>query len=501
MMMRRLKDRRKYCLKYRYLKRRIKKLERKSGVLMHISSLPGEYSCGAFNESAKKFVDFIKECGFSYWQVLPFGIVDECNSPYKSYSAFAGNPYFIDIEALNRNGLITHDELEAQKQTTPYSCEYVRLYHSRLNLLRKAAKRAANKDEITEFIAENKYLDKFCTFMGLKAVNENLPWQEWKNDVPDEDEVFAWKFIQYYFFTQWKEIKAYANDKGIEIIGDIPIYVSPDSADVWAEREQFLLDEKGYPEMVAGVPPDYFAKDGQLWGNPIYDWNHMERDGFSWWGDRMCHMLDMFDGVRIDHFRGVESYWGVPASEETAKNGKWYKGPGMKLVEKIHEVAGDKLVIAEDLGDITEDVYKLLEESGFPGMRVFQFAFLGDDNTPHLPHNYKNNCIAYSGTHDNNTLLGYLWELDNEMRRKMLEYCGYLSSDWERGYDSILRTLFASHAGVLILPIQDLLGYGSDTRMNIPGTAHGNWQFRITEEQLRGIDKEKFKRFNALYKR
>lgn len=476
-------------------------MERKSGVLMHISSLPGEYSCGAFGYSAKRFIDFIKECGFSYWQVLPFGIVDECNSPYKSYSAFAGNPYFIDIEELNRAGLISNEELETQKQTTPYSCEYVRLYHSRINLLREASKRVTECEKILKFIAENKHLDKFCTFMGLKAVNGNRPWQEWKNDTPDESEVFAWKFIQYMFFKQWKEIKSYANARGIKIIGDIPIYVSSDSADVWAGKEQFILDEKGYPKMVAGVPPDYFAKNGQLWGNPIYDWELMESDGFSWWNDRISHMFEIFDGVRVDHFRGIEEYWGVPFSAETAKEGKWYKGPGMRLLEKISEIAGDRLVIAEDLGNITPEVYDMLERSGFPGMRVFQFAFLGDDNTPHLPHNYKNNCIAYSGTHDNNTLLGYLWELDGNTRRKMLEYCGYLSDDWEKGYDSILRTLFASHAGVLILPIQDLLGYGSDTRMNIPGTAHGNWQFRITESQLRGIDKEKFRRMNELYKR
>ncbi len=476
-------------------------MERKSGVLMHISSLFGDYSCGSFGEEAKYFVDFIKECGFSYWQVLPFCLVDECNSPYKSYSSFGGNPYFVDLPTLRKKGLITEEELKAHLQQTPYSCEFVRLYHTRLSLLMQASKRAENREEIEKFISENTYLDNFCRFMSLKKANEELPWYEWKTDKPDEDTLFMWRFIQFEFFTQWKEIKKYANEKGIKLIGDIPIYVSLDSADVWSNREQFLLDNENNPTKVAGVPPDYFSEDGQLWGNPLYNWDKMEKEDFKWWRDRITHMLTLFDGVRIDHFRGIESYWAVDGKAETAREGEWVKGPGEKLVNALKKTAGDKMIIAEDLGDITPEVEELVKASGFPGMRVFQFAFLGDGNNPHLPHNYPKNSIVYTGTHDNNTLLGYLWELSEWDRKRMLEYCGYTDANWEGGYDSILRTMFQSHSDLLILPIQDLLGYGSDTRLNIPGKADGNWSYRITKEQLCETDKKKFKRLNEMYKR
>ncbi len=476
-------------------------MKRASGVLMHISSLYGNYGIGSFGKEAMEFVDFLKEAGFSFWQVLPFCMIDECNSPYKSYSAFGGNPYFVDLPTLYEEGLITKEELEASCQQTPYSAEYVRLYHTRCDLLIEASKRAKNKAEIEAFIENDKYLSDFCRFMALKHKNNQLPWYEWTSEEVDENVLFGWKFIQFKFFTQWAKIKKYANEKGIKIIGDIPIYVSLDSADVWANKDQFLLDERNNPTRVAGVPPDYFSPDGQLWGNPLYDWDKMRKTDFSWWQARIKHNFMMFDGVRIDHFRALESYWAVPATEETAKNGTWEKGPGMDLIRKIHAIQGDNFVIAEDLGHITPEVEQLVSDSGFPGMRVFQFAFVNNENNPHLPHNYINNSIAYTGTHDNNTLLGYLWELDGWTKGKMLEYCGYLSPDWEKGYDSILRTMFASNAGLVILPVQDLLGYGSDTRLNIPGKADGNWQYRVTKEQIDSIDKNKFKRFNELYHR
>lgn len=476
-------------------------MERKSGVLMHISSLFGDFGIGSFGEEAKVFIDFLKECGFSYWQVLPFCLVDECNSPYKSYSSFGGNPYFVDLNTLHKKGLITDKELEESRQQTPYSAEFVRLYHTRYGLLFEASKRAENKDEIETFIKNNPYLEKFCKFMALKAANDELPWWKWTTDKVDDDTLFMWKFIQFEFFTEWAKIKEYANDKGIKIIGDIPIYVSLDSADVWSNREFFMLDNENNPTAVAGVPPDYFSEDGQLWGNPLYNWAKMEEDGFSWWKDRISHMFGLFDAVRIDHFRGIESYWSVKGDAKTAREGEWKKGPGDKLVKKLNEAADGKLIIAEDLGDITKEVEELVKESGYPGMRVFQFAFLGSSDNPHLPHNYPKNCVAYTGTHDNNTLLGYLWELNQNDRKRMLAYCGYENENWEGGYDSILRTMFESHAGLLILPIQDLLGYGSDTRLNIPGKADGNWQYRITKEQLFGIDKNKFRRFNEMYGR
>ncbi len=477
-------------------------MKRKSGVLLPVSTLNGEFSCGSFGKEALAFVDFLADCGFSYWQVLPFCMVDECNSPYKSYSAFGGNPYFIDLNELFGQGLITLEERESAKQNTPYSCEYVRLFHTRFALLKNASKRVDDRARVQAFIAENPFLAQFCEFMALKAANAQTPWTQWKNTDIDPDELFMWQFTQYEFFRQWKKVKDYANSKGIQIIGDIPIYVDFDSCDVWGNRGLFQLDEEGKLAAVAGCPPDYFAKDGQLWGNPLYDWEKMEKDGFSWWRARMKHMFNLFDGVRIDHFRGLESYWRIPADAETAREGKWVKGPGKAFIDMLHEITDDKhFVIAEDLGEITQEVIDLVEYSGFPGMRVFQFGFLGDDDNPHKPHNYPNNCIAYTGTHDNNTLLGYVWELDDARRKSMLEYCGYTSPDWDRGYDAVLRTMFASHAGTLILPIQDLLGYGSDTRLNIPGKADGNWQYRVTADQLNGIDRAKFRRFNTLYKR
>lgn len=475
--------------------------ERKSGVLMHISSLFGDYGIGSFGEGAKEFIDFLKECGFTYWQTLPFCMADDCNSPYQSYSAFGGNPYFIDLDILFKKGLITAEELESQKQSTPYSCEYSRLYHTRFDILKKAGKHAQNKSEINEFIEKNKYLKDFCEFMGRKAANGGKPWYEWENDSIDNATFEMWKFIQFEFFAEWNEIKKYANEKGIKIIGDVPIYVALDSSDTWGNPQYFMLDRDNVPTSIAGVPPDYFCEDGQKWGNPLYNWEEMKKDGYKWWCDRISHMLTIFDGIRLDHFRGFESYWSIPKDAKTAKEGEWKKGPGIELCEKFKEIASDKLIIAEDLGDIDDNVRKLVKDSGFPGMNVFQFGFFGDTKSNHMPHNYKENSVSYTGTHDNNTLLGYLWELNENERREMLFYCGYESEDWERGYNNILKTVFESHSGLVIFPIQDLLGYGSDTRLNIPGKADGNWQFRITKDQLNTIDKEKFKKYNRIYGR
>ena len=475
--------------------------KRASGVLMHISSLYGEYSIGNFGKSAYEFIDFLSDCGFSYWQVLPFCMTDECNSPYKSYSAFGGNPFFIDPEALYTKGLLTKDELDSLKQKTPYSCEFERLKKERLAVLLKASKRVENKKEIERFVAKNKYLEQCCLFMSLLSANNKKSWTKWTIDTPDNDILFMWKFIQFEFFREWKAIKEYANKNGIKIIGDIPIYVSFDSADVWGNREQFLLDDDYSPSSVAGVPPDYFSKDGQLWGNPLYNWEVMEKDGFSFWKARLKMMFNLFDGIRIDHFRGIESFWSVPKGAKTAAEGKWIKGPGKKFVDMAKRVAKDKLLIAEDLGDITPEVHSLVQYSGFPGMRVLQFGFLTDSDSIHRPHNYPENCIAYTGTHDNNTLLGYVWEQDKSMRDKMLEYFGYTNENWDNCYDHIIRFLFASHANTVILPIQDLLKFGSDTRLNIPGKADGNWSYRITKEQLNSIDRAHYKRLNNLYNR
>ena len=478
-------------------------MDRKSGVLLHVSSLWGDYSCGSFGEEAKQFIDFLAEGGFSFWQVLPFGLVDECNSPYKSYSTFGGNPYFVDLKVLHNHGLITAVELEQAKQKTPYSCEFDRLSTERFSLLAQASKRvdASLKEKINDFISQSKHLSDFCKFMALKHANADQEWTRWQDEAFSEEIEFAWRFIQYEFFTQWSEIKAYANSKGIKIIGDIPIYVSFDSSDVYFNKHLFLMDDNNRLTDVAGVPPDYFAEDGQLWGNPLYDWSAMEKESFSWWKDRISASLQLFDGVRIDHFRAFESFWAVPGTEKTARNGKWVKGPGMKLINAIKSVAGDKLIIAEDLGDITKEVIELVEESGFPGMRVFQFGFLGGE-TPHKPHNYINNCVAYSGTHDNNTLLGYLWETPADIKVDVMNYCSCNPDAWnEMGCGAIIKTILASNAGLTIFPVQDLLGYGNDTRLNVPGRADGNWLYRITKEQLGLIDVKKYNYLNRLYGR
>ncbi len=476
-------------------------MKRASGVLMHVSTLWGDYSEGAFSKSAKEFIDFLAECKFTYWQVLPFCIPDEYNSPYKSYSAFSINPYFIDIEKLYDKELITRSELKEAMQRKPYACEFEKLNRDRIKLLKKASSRFLQTSVLDEFYKSHPQTEKFCEFMALKSANMDKEWTEWTNFTPSKDTLHAWRFIQYIAITQWLEIKEYANKKGVKIIGDIPIYVALDSADVWANPDEFQLDKDKNPSFVAGVPPDYFSKDGQLWGNPLYDWDKMKESSFSWWKERMAFMCELFDGVRIDHFRGLESYFAIPANEKTARNGKWKKGPGMKLINELKKICGDKLVIAEDLGEITPQVERLVKSSTFPGMRVLQFGLLGEKNSLHLPHNYPNNCVAYTGTHDNNTLLGYVWELDKSSRERFLSYFGYEDANWDNCYDTVIRSMLSSHAGLVIFPIQDLLKFGKDTRLNTPGSCDDNWSFRITKEQFQTIDREKLKTWNITYSR
>lgn len=465
---------------------------------MHISTLPGKYGCGAFGKAAYDFVDFLAESGFKIWQTLPFGVPDQYGSPYKSYSAFAGNPYFIDLDTLAGDGLLTADELRLAEQRSPYLCEFERLAAERLPLLRKAFARFTDHEKANELVASYPHLQAYCRFMALREANPDCQWSEFTH-AADENEIAFHTFLQYTFLKEWTALKSYADGKGISIIGDIPIYVDYDSADVWENPHLFQLDENLRPEAIAGVPPDYFSPDGQLWGNPLYNWDAMKTDGYQWWRDRMNWQLTLFDGIRIDHFRGFSAYFSVPADATTAKDGHWVKGPGLDFVEILKETAGDKLIIAEDLGDIDTDVVKLLKASGLPGMKVFQFAFLAEDSV-HKPHFYPENCVAYSGTHDNNTLLGYLWELDDDTRRYMLAYCGH-RGEWQSGCDTILRTILRTSAERAVFPIQDILGYGADTRMNTPGVAIGNWAYRVTQEQLNGIDRGYWKWQNKMYGR
>ena len=429
-------------------------MKRSSGVLMHISSLPGDFSIGSFGKNAKYFIDFLAEAGFKFWQVLPFGITDEYNSPYKSVSAFAGNPYFIDLEILYQNGLITKAELDGERQKTEERCEFEKLKKRRVDLLKRAAVRAQNREEIEGFIGGEPHLFSFCSFMA-------------KREKCDE---FWWKFIQFEFFRQWSELKKYANEKDIKIIGDLPFYVAPDSCDFYENNNLFKSGE------VAGVPPDYFNENGQLWGNPLYNWEEMKKDGFEWWKERIAFMSKLFDAVRIDHFRAIESYFAVPEGAKTARTGGWLKGPGMELIDVIKAAAGGTQIIAEDLGNITPEVSELVKKSGFPSMRVFQFGFGENEDSPHLPKNYPESCVAYTGTHDNTTLKDFL-----KGKEKV---------------SSVIEEIFKSRAGLVILPIQDVLGLGGEARMNVPGRADGNWGFRVTKEQLDGIDKDYFKSLN-----
>lgn len=473
-------------------------MTRASGVLMHISSLPGEFGCGSFGKEAIQFVDFLKEIGFTYWQVLPLNPTSFGDSPYQSPASMAGSPYFIDLVELLEEGLLEVDELLDERQEGPYRTEYGRLALTRVNLLYKAAKRVKDWSPIQEFLDSHPAIESVCRFMALKEQNGGKIWTDWDILTPDEEKVKGWAFIQYTFFRQWKKIKEYANENGISIIGDIPFYVSHDSADVWANPQLFHLDKNNRPRKVAGVPPDCFSEDGQLWGNPLYRWDVMKRDGYKWWLDRMGAMFELFDGVRIDHFRAFDTYYDIPARATTAKDGVWRRGPGFPLVEALKKVAGDKLLIAEDLGELTPGVHKLMERANLPGMRIFQFAFDSPDS-PYLPHNYIENCVAYTGTHDNNTLLGFIWALDNETRNRVLEYCHHNPNDWDNGYDDIFRSLLGSHASLVIFPMQDLLRYGRDSRMNIPGTTGGNWEWRVLKEQIDGINKKKFRYLLDLY--
>ncbi len=472
-------------------------MKRQSGVLLPVFALPGPYGCGTFGKTAYRWINRLAEGGFSVWQVLPFGVTDEHNSPYMSYSSFAGNPFFIDPLLLYEQGLVTLEELEQQKISDPYLCDFSALRRTRLAFLANAARRVTDRSKIQNFFKSHPHIADACRFLALKQANGGRPWREWTVCEPKPDDECTWQFIQYEFHRQWQELHAYATQKGISVIGDLPFYVSNDSSDIWATPDQFQLDPKQNPAFVSGVPPDYFSKDGQLWGNPLYDWDKMELDGYSWWKNRLAYMLELFDGVRIDHFRAISDYWSVPADAKTAKEGRWCPGPDRKLIDAFAPQAKDKMILAENLGMIDQKTQDLLDYSTYPGMAVFQFGFDGDPCNIHLPHNYTENTVAYTGTHDNNTLLGFLWELDETTRRQVLEYVG----NFEDGCSAIRSAMLMSQAGLVIFPIQDLLSYGADTRINTPGRASGNWTYRITEDQLQQVDWSLYARLNRITRR
>lgn len=496
--------------------------KRNSGVLMHISSMPSDWGIGVFDENCLHFIDKIHASGFAYWQVLPFHPVDQAGSPYCSASAFAGNYLFIDPAGLAKDGLCTKEEAETNRYPgTPYTADFAFAAEKRMALLKTCFQNGCSglKDEIEAFKAENPWLAPFALYMALKELHGQKPWWQWGSDARFEDAAQKkdsrleegcrfWEFVQYLFFKQWKKIKAYANEKGVAVIGDMPVYVAMDSADVWANTRLFKIDQETLsPTEVAGVPPDYFSADGQLWGNPLYDWDAMQKDGYSWWIDRLQNTLKLYDVVRIDHFRAFASFWAVPAESKTARKGRWCKGPGMDLFNAVLKACGKQNIIAEDLGTFGEDVVKLLKDSGFPGIKVVQFGFEAHADSLHLPHHAVENCVFYLGTHDNNTLLGWLWEASEEDRRFALDYCGFEGDNWgDGGYQSkscrkIIETVWRSSANTAIIAFQDLCGFGSDARMNIPGVPEKNWRFRTTRETIDQVDWTYFQKINSLFRR
>lgn len=473
---------------------------RASALLLHITSLPGPWGLGSMGKAAYEFVDFLQSAGQRFWQILPLGPTGFGDSPYQTLSAFAGNPYLIDLDLLVADGLLWPEELECVFWgADPERADFGALYEGRWPLLEKACERGWGRDRaaVERFAAENRdWLPDYALFMAAKRHFNMKPWTQW----PDEalrlhrgEALEVWRerlaadvrlftYVQFLFFKQWNALRAYARERGVGILGDIPIYVPLDSAEVWAERHYFQLDEEGQPRAVAGVPPDYFSADGQLWGNPLYDWERMRRDDFWWWRRRMAAAGKLYDMLRLDHFRGLESYWAVPYGDETARNGRWERGPGAEFIRCIKEHFPHLPILAEDLGFLTEAVFRLRDEAGWPGMKVLQFAFDPGAGSVYLPHRIGENCVCYTGTHDNDTLAGWLETAPAEELAFLREYLGLGPEDDPA--EPLLRAGMASKAMLFVSPLQDWLGLGSEARMNCPGEAAGNWQWRLKEGAL-----------------
>ena len=514
------------------------KFERNAGILMPVSSLPSPYGIGTFGKDAYDFVTFVKECNHKYWQVLPLGPTTYGDSPYQSYSAFAGNPYFVDLDMLIEAGFLLKSEVISRDWgdgIVPVNVSeddavngrfgtyrngnigderyvsYEKIYNNRFDILRIAYNRfkaacAESKKTLAKglplykqfdnFVKDNvDWLEDYALFMALKSHFNNVSWGEWETDIkfrkPEamsryeeqlSDDIGYWKFIQFEFYLQWNALKQYANSIGIEIIGDIPIYMGYDSVDVWANQGEFQLDENLTPIKVAGVPPDAFSDAGQKWGNPLYDYDKMEANGFSWWRKRMAASAKLYDVIRIDHFIGIVKYYTIPADMPDARQGEYRQGPGQKLLDVINESIGDKKIIAEDLGVEVPEVAKILKENGYPGMKVLEFAFGGDRKNPHLPYNYTQNLVCYGGTHDNETLLGFFedrgdWELGYAY--------DYLDTrDKGRMVDQVFRAAYSSVAVLTVFAVQDILKLGNWARMNLPSSMGNNWKWRMQKGQL-----------------
>ena len=492
------------------------KRKRSSGILMHISSLPGKYGIGDFGKEAYSFIDFLVNAKQKYWQVLPLGITGYGDSPYQSFSSYAGNPYFIDLDEFIEIGYLTEDEIKS----FDFGCDltkvdYGLLYKNKFSLLEKVyekAKESLNEDLYRFYMDNFEWLRDFALFMSIKEHHGNVSWLSWQEEYKrkdsknvekfeedNKDKIYFWVFTQYFFYKQWYSLKAYANGNGINIIGDLPIYVAEDSQDVWSNPELFNLDEALLPITVSGCPPDSFCEYGQLWGNPIYDWSVMEKEDYRWWKSRIKHSFKMFDVLRIDHFRGFESYWEIKYGFKDAALGQWVKGPGINFFNSIKEEQGELNIIAEDLGFLTEDVKKLLKFSGFPGMKVLQFAFDSREGSDYLPHNYDKNCVVYTGTHDNSTVVGWFSKAKIEDADYAKEY---FKIDSIEGLNwGFIRGAWSSTADLAVTTMQDILGLNDEARMNTPSTVGGNWTWRMKKTDLTIEIVEKLSNITTIYGR
>ncbi|MCR5101472.1 MAG: 4-alpha-glucanotransferase [Butyrivibrio sp.] len=498
---------------------------RKSGILMPVFSLPSNYGIGSFSKEAYEFVDFLESAGQSYWQILPLGPTSYGDSPYQSFSTFAGNPYFIDIEALIEEKLLTKKEADAMDfGKNDERIDYEKIYKSRFKLLKKAYDRSGltdgfkgtpliDMDSYKTFEKENsEWLDDYALFMALKDSHGGCSWNLWEEDIrlrkPEAlkkagekycEEVKFYKFLQYLFFTQWKKLKDYANSKNVDIIGDIPIYVAFDSADTWASPELFQLDEENMPIAVAGCPPDAFSATGQLWGNPLYKWEHHKKTGFKWWVRRIAGCYKLYDVIRIDHFRGFDEYYSIPFGNPTAEKGQWEKGPGYELFKTVKQELGNLRIIAEDLGYLTPSVIALVKKTGYPGMKILQFAFDSREESDYLPHNYEKNSIVYTGTHDNETTRAWYNTIprkDRAYARKYTNIRNPKNATWD-----FIRLAFGSVSNTAIIPIQDYLDLGTEARINIPSTLGNNWVWRMKKDALSEELASKINELVQIYKR
>jgi 4-alpha-glucanotransferase len=493
-------------------------IKRSAGVLLHPTSLPGNFGIGDLGPNAFKLVDFLKQAGQTLWQVFPLGPTGYGDSPYQCFSAFAGNPLLISPEILAQENLLNDEDLQNTPPFDPYQIDFGSVINYKYELLEKAFGNFKNikdnfLDEYNSFCKRNNtWLDDYCLFMAAKKHHGGCAWLEWDESIAFRTKISEWeekladginfhKFLQFFFFRQWINIRNYAHQNGITIIGDLPIFVAYDSTDTWANKKLFSLKKDGSLEFVAGVPPDYFSATGQLWGNPLYKWKEMEKDDFKWWKNRIANLIEMVDIIRIDHFRGFDAYWEIPGGAETAIHGRWVKAPGEKLFNSIKKDLGEIKIIAEDLGVITDSVEELRDKFEFPGLKILQFAFGDSMEKKFLPHNHIKNCVVYTGSHDNETTCGFI---DSERQKNSgiyewaQKYLNYYGDDMNSEF---IRTAYASVSNIVVIPLQDMLNLGNEARMNFPGKLGGNWTWRFTWNQISDSLKHQYKEMTILYER